>query len=175
MKPFISAHRGGDCFATENSLGAVKQSLAYKPDIIELDVRKSEDGILYCFHGNFLEFLFPKIFLTGSFSLLRKKKPTLTTLKELAQVVGKKSILFLDIKDYSISFSEIKDVLIDIPTLEIWIAAQNIDYLRAFPSPTSWKKVCNGGVLWLKPRFSEVGSTSSNYFFGIIPQRTKPG
>jgi len=68
MKPLILTHRGGDCFATENSVEAVQQSLRYKPGIIELDVRKNSDGILYCFQGNLGEFLFPKILLTGSIS-----------------------------------------------------------------------------------------------------------
>lgn len=47
----VMAHGHSSAQGRENSLDFVKNSLIYKPDIIELDLRKSADGVLFCFHG----------------------------------------------------------------------------------------------------------------------------
>ncbi len=140
------AHRGGHCFATENSLEAISCSLKHQSDIIEVDVRKSTDGILYCYHGNYLEFIFPNFFFKKSFAELKKKYPTLATLQEVVKEVEEKALLFLDIKDKSITPEEFLSI---IPTeKEIVIACFDLNYLCNLKDlPTNCKKVCNGGIL----------------------------
>jgi glycerophosphoryl diester phosphodiesterase len=49
-KPLVIAHRGDSSEALENSLGAIRRALSYSVDMIELDVRKSTDNVLYVMH-----------------------------------------------------------------------------------------------------------------------------
>ncbi len=48
--PLVIAHRGDSSQALENSLEAVHRALSYPADMIELDVRKSIDNVLYIMH-----------------------------------------------------------------------------------------------------------------------------
>lgn len=50
QKPLIIAHRGDSSHALENSLEAFRLALAVPVDMIELDVRKSGDDVLYVMH-----------------------------------------------------------------------------------------------------------------------------
>ncbi|MFC1690694.1 glycerophosphodiester phosphodiesterase [Nanoarchaeota archaeon] len=157
MKPLILAHKGGDCFGVENSIEAIKESLKHKPDIIEIDLRKSTDDVIFCYHGNTFEYLLAKYFFKKPLNKLKQKYPTVATLKEIAELVQDKSILFLDIKDKSITKKEIQNILKDIKTKEVYFASQNLNYLsNAGKLPKGWKKLCNGGVFRLKPNFSKV-------------------
>jgi glycerophosphoryl diester phosphodiesterase len=49
-RPLIIAHRGDSSNALENSLEAIHRALAYPADMIELDIRKSRDNVLYVMH-----------------------------------------------------------------------------------------------------------------------------
>ncbi|MEO0840059.1 MAG: glycerophosphodiester phosphodiesterase [Cyanobacteria bacterium J06643_5] len=46
----IVAHRGGDLGAVENTIEAFEKSIALSIDMIELDVRKTKDNYLVCYH-----------------------------------------------------------------------------------------------------------------------------
>ncbi len=48
--PLVIAHRGDSSNALENSLEAVRRALSYPADMIELDIRKSRDNVLYVMH-----------------------------------------------------------------------------------------------------------------------------
>ena len=119
--PLLMAHRGG--FGTENSLQAIKSSTHC--DIVELDIRKSQEGILYCYHGNLIEFLFPRLFFHQPFLKLKQKYPTLITLQKAAKAINNR-ILFLDIKDTTISIEELQQVL-PANINSVYLACQNID------------------------------------------------
>jgi glycerophosphoryl diester phosphodiesterase len=48
--PLVIAHRGDASDALENSLEAIHRALSYPVDMIELDIRKSRDNVLYVMH-----------------------------------------------------------------------------------------------------------------------------
>src|SRR5574341_463962 len=48
--PLVIAHRGDSSNALENSLEAVRLALSIPGDMIEVDVRKSADDVLYVMH-----------------------------------------------------------------------------------------------------------------------------
>ncbi len=48
--PLVIAHRGDASASLENSLESVHRALSYPVDMIELDVRKSLDDVLYVMH-----------------------------------------------------------------------------------------------------------------------------
>ena len=49
-KPLVIAHRGDSSRALENSLDAFRLALSIPVDIIEFDIRKSRDNVLYVMH-----------------------------------------------------------------------------------------------------------------------------
>jgi len=49
-KPLVIAHRGDSAHALENSLEAFRLALSVPVDMIEFDIRKSRDNILYVMH-----------------------------------------------------------------------------------------------------------------------------
>jgi len=49
-KPLVIAHRGDSSAALENSLAAIRSALALPADMIEIDIRKSLDDVLYVMH-----------------------------------------------------------------------------------------------------------------------------
>lgn len=52
MKPLILAHSRGKGFGKENSLERLQHQLQFNPDIVELDLRKSRDNVIFCYHGS---------------------------------------------------------------------------------------------------------------------------
>jgi glycerophosphoryl diester phosphodiesterase len=48
--PLVIAHRGDSSNALENSLEAVRLALSLPVDMIEIDIRKSRDNVLYVMH-----------------------------------------------------------------------------------------------------------------------------
>jgi glycerophosphoryl diester phosphodiesterase len=48
--PLIIAHRGGSSLARENTIAAFEEAIALQADLIELDVRSTQDGVLIVHH-----------------------------------------------------------------------------------------------------------------------------
>jgi len=132
--PLIMAHAGGDVCAKENSVEAIEISNKHKPDIIELDVRKSKDGVLYCYHGyGFLFFNFLTSFFLRfrKFNIIKRKK-RIFTLKEVLSATNYNPILYFDIKESNISSKDIENVLNGFVFNEIYIASFKLGYLIDF-------------------------------------------
>lgn len=93
------AHAGGMAHGRENSIEAVRKSLEYGADIIELDVRKSRDGIIFCYHG-FGMFVFYLAFLLRfvRFSTV-KRFIEVSTLEEILSAIDRDCVVYLDVKD----------------------------------------------------------------------------
>ncbi len=155
-KPLIMAHRGGDIFGPENSLKAVTESLKYNPDIIEIDVKKSKDNIIFCYHGNTLKYLFPRLFFNKDFAEIKKSYKNIATLTEVANFIQNKSILFIHINDYSITANDLQNALKDINYKEIWVASMNFDYINNLDLPKDWKKINNAGISLFSPNKQKI-------------------
>ena len=50
--PLIIAHRGASSAGPENSLASYKLAWMQEADAIEIDLRKTKDGIFICAHDN---------------------------------------------------------------------------------------------------------------------------
>lgn len=72
-KPFISAHRGGWNFAPENTLEAYEAAMAYGVDSLEVDVRKTKDGVLVAFHDTRVDRTTGQTGLVADFTLAELK------------------------------------------------------------------------------------------------------
>jgi len=144
------AHRGGDCFAEENSIAAIKQSLKLSPDIIEIDLRKSTDNVIYCYHGNNFQYIFTSFFFKKKLAKLKQNYPSIATLKEINAIIPQNTILLLDIKDTTITKQEIIQLMQDTKAMQILIASRSLNYLQKLGTiPKNYKKVCNGGIFFL--------------------------
>jgi glycerophosphoryl diester phosphodiesterase len=50
VRPAIAAHRGASRAALENSLAAVERAIEFGADLVEIDVRRTGDGVLIAHH-----------------------------------------------------------------------------------------------------------------------------
>lgn len=92
----------------DNSQKSIEESLKNNYDIIELDIRKSKDWILYCFHWNFFEVILYKFLLkTRSFKKLKTQK-NIISLEEALNIIWEKAYIFLDLKEYDIKLKELE-------------------------------------------------------------------
>ena len=89
----IIGHRG-------NTLKDLKEALKHKVDEIEFDVRVTSDDIPVLYHDSqFLTAKGEKLKIAGStLKLLKKNKPSLTTLRELFEAVDPETSLYIEIK-----------------------------------------------------------------------------
>jgi glycerophosphoryl diester phosphodiesterase len=91
--PLIIAHRGASASAPENTLEAFRTAVAQDADGIELDVRRTADGVIVVNHDPEIEGLGPVVGAT--FDRLREAAPWVATLDEALMVTGD---LLLDIE-----------------------------------------------------------------------------
>lgn len=140
------AHRCGDYFGPENSKQALLKTLKYKPDIIEIDVRKSSDGVLFCYHGNILEVLFSRFYFNKPFKRLQEKYRSLVTLREIVKIIGNKCEIYLDIKDSRINDKDLKNVFKGIKTKQVYIGSALFSFIEKIKVPKKWKKVVVGVI-----------------------------
>ena len=139
-KPKIMAHKAGDCFGPENSLQALKETLKHKPDIIEIDIRKSSDNVLFCFHGNLFEVILKKIYFKKQFRKLKQKYKSVSTLKEIIKLIQDKTEIYLDVKDYKITNKDLEEAFKNIKTKQVYVGAMNYNFLKNLQIPKEWKK-----------------------------------
>ncbi|MEK6917750.1 MAG: glycerophosphodiester phosphodiesterase family protein [Nanoarchaeota archaeon] len=127
--PLIMAHAGGDKYFQENSLKAINQSNKLKPDIIELDVRKSKDNVLFCHHGKILLGLLKAYFSSyRKFDDIKKGK-TIFTLEKILSEIKNNPIMYLDIKDKRINAKDIENVFRKAKFSRVYIASYSKKYL----------------------------------------------
>jgi len=165
-KPLILAHAGGKGLGKENSLETVQESLKYKPDIIELDIRKSKDGVLYCYHGfpAIPFFLFAYFLKYLNFSMI-KKLLKVNALKEIISEIGNQAIIFLDIKDQRISANDI-DRLCGKCEKEVWLAAFSLKYLSRLKKElgNKYSYIYNSSFLFFEPGFKAAKQAGIDVF-----------
>ncbi len=121
----VVAHAGGKAHGRENDIQTIRRALRDKPDIVEVDVRKSRDGVLYCHHGSIpIGVSAAQFFRFLTFAEIQKLVGKRDTLEDIVRVVPESTILLLDIKDANIDGYDLKKVLADRP--QVWIAASSL-------------------------------------------------
>ena len=144
-KPLIMFHGNSSVYGRPNSVESITGALKHNLDIIELDIRKSKDGILFCHHWS--RFVWTLKYL--NFRLI-KEKFKVNTLEEVLNVIPTKKIIFLDIKDKQITAEDLKKVC-EKYDQEYWLASCNLQYLGQLKSVlNNYKFVYNFGFLFFK-------------------------
>jgi glycerophosphoryl diester phosphodiesterase len=125
--PLVMAHRGGLSHGRENSSLAIINSLRFNPDILEIDVKKSTDQVLFCYHGNnvwgILLFIIVGFLPFKIIRNLIKDVETLEQILNTTENTNKSIIVYLDIKSPSISSQDLNNVLNRFHLEKVWIAA----------------------------------------------------
>lgn len=158
LKPYLMAHAGGKKHGKENSVKSVKNCGKYKPDILELDLRKSKDGVLFCYHG-FPDF--PVFFLAYFLRFFKfqtiKRFLKVDILKDVLDAVNWKAIVFLDIKQTNITGDEIDGVCSKYK-MEFWLAFYKFRYFELLKEDLedSYKYIYNFGFINFKRGFKKV-------------------
>ena len=92
------AHRGGGSLAPENSIEGIERSLGYGVEMIEMDVRRSSDGVLVLSHEPALPGASAPI-AAMTLADLRTASSSLATLDDALDAIGDRAQVNLDIKD----------------------------------------------------------------------------
>ncbi len=151
----IMIHAAGKGHGRENSVEALLQTLPYNPDLIEVDVRKSRDGILFCYHGfPSFPFFFLAYFLRWfSFSIIQKII-RVNTLEEILACVQTSATFFLDMK-ISLNPKLLNDVCQKFPRHSFLIASRSLTWLenckKSLPeNHSNYKYILNRAFFFFK-------------------------
>jgi len=129
-RPLVLLHGYSSVHGRENSVELILNTNSFKPDIIELDIRKSCDGIIFCHHGKIpFGVLFAFFLRFYKFSSIRKHWKIDALVEVLAAIQGA-PILFLDFKQGNIRPEEITAILDRFAFREIWLATYSLRYLE---------------------------------------------
>ena len=139
--------------------------------IIEVDVRKSKDGILYCYHGTLPQYWFGLIF-PHTFSQI-KNKYGVNTLEEVLSVITEDKMIVLDIKSKSITKADILNALKGKKYKKIILGNTSlfsVSFLERFDNmPEQYVKVMNGNIFCNFYNLQKLKDKNYKYFEVVFP------
>jgi len=160
QKPLIMFHGNSPVYGQPNSLTITREAVKYPFDIIELDVRKSRNNVLYCYHGRFLAILL-KYF---KFQTI-KRIINADLLEEILNIVPSSKIIFLDIKEKNISSNDLNKICCKYQN-EFWLAAYNLNYLNRLKKylNNNYQYIYNFSFFFLNLGVSKIKKNNINIF-----------
>jgi glycerophosphoryl diester phosphodiesterase len=122
--PLVYAHRGDRSRAPDNTIEAYRLAVEAGTDGVELDVRRTKDGVLIVSHDDRSPDLDP--FASLSFSDVRELAPHVPTLREAMDAIPRRVFVNVEIKNfpYDAGFDEDRTIV-----------DETLDALRAFDDP----------------------------------------
>ena len=139
--------------------------------IIELDVRKSKDGVLYCYNGTLLQYWFG-LRDSVKFSDI-KKKYGIDSLEEILQVITEDKTVFLDLKSKSITREDILTALKGKKFKEIILGntgLASVSFLQRFSDmPAQFVKAINGNIFCNFFNLKKLKEKNYKYFEVVFP------
>jgi len=139
--------------------------------IIELDVRKSKDGVLYCYHGTLFQYWFG-LRNSVKFSDI-KKKYRVDSLEEILEVITENKTIFLDLKSKSITREDILNALEGKKFREIIIGNTglfSVSFLQRFSNmPVQFVKAMNGNIFCNFYDLKKLKEKNYKYFEVVFP------
>lgn len=97
----------------DHTLAQIQKNIASGFEIVEIDLRKSKDGVLFGYHGTIpWGHIHAQLFLHHkSFSEIKEKIQTVVTLADLLKVIPANVIISLDIKQKTITGEDVQEVI----------------------------------------------------------------
>lgn len=176
----ILAHKGyfnkaSESFYKENSIDACRASgVKEYIDIIELDVRKSKDGVLYCYHGTLIEY-HVVLKIPKPFSSIREAYKA-DSLADILDVIPENKSVFLDIKDTSITRDDLLVVFQGRNFKEVILGNKSPRFLSRFdPLPLRFSKILNGNVLCGLYDLRNLKRQGFKYYEPVFPFQVTKG
>ena len=140
-------------------------------EIIELDVRKSKDGVLYCYHGTLFQYWFG-LRDSVKFSDI-KKKYGVDSLEEILQVITEDKTVFLDLKSKSTTREDILTALKGKKFKEIILGNTglgSVSFLQRFSDmPVQFVKAMNGNIFCNFYNLKKLKEKNYKYFEVVFP------
>ncbi|RJP31230.1 MAG: glycerophosphodiester phosphodiesterase [Actinobacteria bacterium] len=124
----LISHRGGKGFGPENTLQSLRGALDFGVEMVETDVRMSDDGVPIIHHGPFLG-----IHLIGRMPMteIREKAPDIPSLQEYLDLAGNRCAMNLEIKRCDAGvLAEV--VAAASPSSPILVSSFDADFLELF-------------------------------------------
>jgi hypothetical protein len=170
----ILAHKGyfnSECTKSyrENSVDVCRLStMKDYIGIIELDLRKSKDGVLYCYHGSLIEYYYDLKFPKDFSSI--KAKYNVNSLAEILDVIGADKTIFLDIKDSCISKEDILNAFSKKKFKEVILGNRSVSFLSRFNGMSSeFVKILNGNIFCNFYNLKKLKRDNFKYFEVVFP------
>ena len=172
----VLAHKGffdkeSEKIYKENSVEVCKISTTKDYiSIIELDVRKSKDGVLFCYHGTLFQYWFG--FIIPQFFFDIKKKYHVDTLAEILSVITEDKIIFFDLKSKSITKSDILNAVKGKKFRQVIIGglANNTYSSHNFNDlPEEFVRIMNGHVFCIFYDLKKLKDRGYAYFEVVFP------
>jgi len=139
--------------------------------IIDMDVRKSKDGILYCYHGTFFQCHF-SLRIPRNFSEI-KKKYGVDSSSEILEVIREDKSISLDIKSKSITKADILKALEGKKFKEVILGnntVTSVQFLERFNDmPVQFVKTMNGNVLHFLYDLKKLKDKNFKYYEVVFP------
>ncbi|HEY9647270.1 MAG TPA: glycerophosphodiester phosphodiesterase [Chroococcidiopsis sp.] len=95
-RPLVIAHRGASAYEPENTMAAFRRAIALGADMIELDVRRSQDGVLVIHHDADLE---GQAIATLTWNEIQAIAPQVPTLDAVIALCKGKILLDVELKE----------------------------------------------------------------------------
>jgi glycerophosphoryl diester phosphodiesterase len=179
--PVRSAHAGGRALGRENSLETVQKSLTYKNiDEIEVDVRKSRDGVLYCHHGSIpFGVILSMVLRHFTFSRIQGLIGPVDKLETIAGVIPPKTGFYLDIKESGVTSEDLRRALENCASGRIWIACYNIRQLVSLMALGNRHIYVYNGLFFRASKFRDrqgpdlVVNLALDFFSGYLPKNAE--
>ncbi|MEK7095460.1 MAG: hypothetical protein AAB917_02260 [Patescibacteria group bacterium] len=170
----VLAHKGffnkeSENFYRENSKEVCEiSSKKNYISIIELDIRKSKDGVLYCYHGNSFEY-YIGLEIPKNFGILQEKYKV-NSLAEVLDVISEEKSIFLDIKDTRITREDILKAFPKKKFKEVILGNKSISFLNRFNEmPREFVKIFNGNILCNFYDLKKLRENNFRYFEVVFP------
>ncbi|MCF7865401.1 MAG: hypothetical protein K9M11_02760 [Candidatus Pacebacteria bacterium] len=136
--------------------------------IIELDIRKSKDGVLYCYHGTLFQYYITLKF-RKNLSFL-KQKYNADSLADVLGVISPNKAIFMDIKDSSITKEDILEAFQGKVFREIILANKSKSFLDRFSNmPKGYVKIMNGNIFCNFYDLKKLRDKDYKYFEVVFP------
>lgn len=128
----IFGHRGAKGYVLENTIASFQKALSIGVTGVELDIQLSSDNELMVFHDETLDRLTTLNGLVSNYSATELKKLQIPTLVEVLQLINKKCIVNIEIKNTKATEKVIE-------TIEEFILIHNWKYNQFIVSSFYWE------------------------------------
>jgi hypothetical protein len=117
----------------DHSVSHLIKNLSLNPDMVELDIRKSADGIIFCHHGSvpFGALYAQTVFGRSSFQSVLQRFPEIKTVDKMLSIIPDSVMIMLDVKQKNITPEDTAKIVNDYPRKQFWINAPTLRRLKS--------------------------------------------